>query len=66
MFTEISTSTMMPLPISSRRIVGSCSSPPCRLRRGFSTVAATISSSNIQRTMSISCTAVSVIAESLS
>jgi hypothetical protein len=66
MFTEISTSTSAPPASSRMSSSGSCNGPPLRLFRGIRTRAAVISSPNIQRTMSISWTAVSVIALSFS
>jgi hypothetical protein len=62
MFSDSSTSTRIPLAISSSRSSGSCrSSAALLLRRGFSTVAAAMSSSNIHRTRSISWMAESVM-----
>ena len=62
MLSDTSTSTSTPLAISSRMISGSCrSSPALLLRRGLSTVVATISSPNIHRTRSISWMAESVM-----
>ena len=66
MFTDTSTSTSAPLPISKTTTSGSFRSELARLLcRGVSTLTAAISSSSSQRIASISCTAVSLIAMSL-